>query len=184
MQLTRLTTQFVENEDRLLISADSDVGIVNLWLTQRLLKRLLPHLIDWVGQPDDLEAEHEASPAEDGAGQQAGAKAGRSDNERKQASSQLVAQHRKPVPGVSPQAAVKSCLVHTLKFQPRDGVLRLVFELPDNEEAVLLLQEEHARIWLGVLYRHWQRAQWPDLWPEWMKQAQRMRQASPVSLMH
>lgn len=182
MQLTRLTTQFVENEDRYLISADSDAGIVNLWLTQRLLKRLLPHLIKWVGQPHasdhhrpqikKTDIEHDEDQLK------------HSGHVHEQAASQLVAQHRKPVANVSSDAAVKTCLVHTLKFQARGDVLRLVFELPDGDEALLLLQEEHARIWLGVVYRHWQQAQWPDIWPDWMKKAQGIRQASPVSLMH
>lgn len=190
MQLTRLTTQYVENEDRFLISADSEVGVVKLWLTQRLLKRLLPHLIDWVGRSSEtVLTEQSQSSAHTENAQSPQDKAGDtepdagSNDSNQQAASQVVAQYRKPVQGVDAEKAVMSCLVHTLKFQPRDKILRIQFELPDDE-AVLLLQEEHARIWLGVLYRHWQQAQWPDIWPEWMKQAQRMRPTAPATLMH
>ncbi|MBR9830192.1 MAG: hypothetical protein GYB41_16405 [Oceanospirillales bacterium] len=179
MQLTRLTTQFVENEDRFLISAESDVGGVNLWLTQRLLRRLLPHLIEWVGRRESGTAV-EAMP---GPGQPASDAPPAAVSSTRQVNRQLVAQHRQPLARVPADTATLTCLVHALQFQPRDKVLRIVFALPDNE-AVLLLQEEHARIWLGVLYKHWQQAQWPDVWPDWMKQAQRMRLESPVSLMH
>lgn len=190
MQLTRLTTQYVENEDRFLISADSDVGVVKLWLTQRLLKRLLPHLIDWVGRSSEtVRTEQSQSSAHTENAQAPQDKAGDtepdagSNDSNQQAASQMVAQYRKPTPGVDPDKAVMSCLVHTLKFQPRDKIVRILFELPDDE-AILLLQEEHARIWLDVLYRHWQQAQWPDIWPDWMKQAQHMRLTAPASLMH
>lgn len=188
MQLTRLTTRYVENEDRFLISADTDEGVVNLWLTQRLLMRLLPHLIQWVGQSSAAISRASTGAARaDGAAQHRDGQADNAaDNKAEahpQAEAQVVAQYRKPVAGVTADNAVMSCLVHTLKFQPRDKMLKILFELPDDE-AVLLLQEEHARIWLGVLYRHWQQARWPDIWPDWMKQAQRMRHTAPASLMH
>ncbi len=184
MQLTRLTTQFVEDEDRFLISADSENGIMNLWLTQRLLKRLLPHLIEWVGQGEAQEnVPPEADKRKTSDIASAESTPDSSSHARQQAKSQLVAQYRNPVASVPAEKAVQNCLVRTLKFEPRNDVLRLVFVLPDDE-AVLLMQEEHARIWLGVLYRHWQQAQWPDIWPDWMKEAQRMRLTAPVSLMH
>ncbi len=187
MQLTRLTTRYVENEDRFLISADSDVGVVKLWLTQRLLKRLLPHLIEWVGKSSEsIVQEPSESPVDNQSLQDntgTDTKQSASADNDQQAVSQMVAQYRKPTPSVDADKAVMSCLVHTLKFQPRDKIVRILFELPDDE-AILLLQEEHARIWLDVLYRHWQQAQWPDIWPDWMKQAQHMRLTAPASLMH
>ncbi|MBV0932284.1 hypothetical protein [Marinobacterium weihaiense] len=181
MQLTRVTTRFVEQEDRFLVSADSRAGVVNLWLTQRLLKRLLPHLLTWVGQQEgeptsvsraESRPEGTVSPA-----------APAESTQTRQANRQLVAQHRKPVADVGPDQAVLTTLVHSLKFQPRGDVLQLIFELPDDV-AVLQLKEEQARIWLGVLHKHWQQAQWPDIWPDWIKQAHRIRPKSPVSLVH
>lgn len=186
MRLTRLTTRFVEEEDRFLISADSDVGVVNLWLTQRLLRRLLPHLIAWVGKDSPEYLADMATPAEtrmqDGALENIDSDA--DEKSRHHVKSQLIAQHRKPVPRVEADKAVQSCLVTSLQLQPRENVLQLVFKLPAQDEAILLLQEEHARLWLGALYKHWQQAQWPDIWPEWMRQAQQMRLASSGLLMH
>ncbi len=186
MQLTRLTTRFVEDEDRFLISADSEKGVINLWLTQRLLKRLVPYLIDWVGQEETL-AEGQADEAEPDSLKRSGGEATTESPRpaKEQAQSQLVAQYTNPqVASVSSDKAVQSCLVRTLKLEMRQEALRLVFVLPKDEEAVLILRETQARIWLGVLYKHWQQAQWPDIWPNWMKDAQQMRLAAPVSLMH
>jgi len=187
MQLTRLTTCFVEEEDRFLVSADSDAGVINLWLTQRLLKRLLPHLIAWVGSvnPERLAEAGAATVAQDKEGEAVAEEGtGSDENSRHHLTSQLIAQHRKPIPRVAADKAVQSCLVKSLQLHTQQQTLRLVFELPDKDEAVLLLQEEHARMWLGALYKHWQQAQWSDIWPEWMKQAQRMRVASSAPLMH
>lgn len=181
MQLTRVTTRFVEQEDRFLVSADSSAGVVNLWLTQRLLKRLLPHLIKWVGQHEAERASvHQAQAPAENASTTAAAEA---EYDTRQANRQLVAQHRKPLTEVASDQAVLSTLVPSLKLQSSGDLLQLIFELPDDV-AVLHLKEEQARIWLGVLHKHWSLAQWPDIWPDWIKQARQMRPKSPVSLVH
>ena len=47
--LHRLTTDYVEEEDRIRVSGASANGdTVVLWLTQRLLNRLVPHLTAWL----------------------------------------------------------------------------------------------------------------------------------------
>ena len=51
--LQRITTEYDEHEDRLRLSGElSDGSSVLLWLTQRLLYRILPHLTQWLGQHD------------------------------------------------------------------------------------------------------------------------------------
>lgn len=184
MQLKKLTTRYVVDEDRFLISADSDSGVVNLWLTQRLLMQLIPHVVDWVDKGEAKDVGNSSFPAavNDTSGSPDSGRSGASPAAR-QSASQLVAQHRRPVEDVRAEAAVKECLVKTLKLQPQTKALCLGFEL-SGDVATLLLEEEHARIWLGVLYRHWLNAKWPDIWPEWIKQAERMRQTSPGSLTH
>ena len=47
--LERCTTEYAEDEDRLRLSAELANGnTVVLWLTQRLLNRLVPHLVQWL----------------------------------------------------------------------------------------------------------------------------------------
>ena len=49
--LRRITTEYIEIEDRLRISGEiADAEAVVIWLTQRLLLRLLPLLLQWLDQ--------------------------------------------------------------------------------------------------------------------------------------
>lgn len=184
MQLKKLTTRYVVDEDRFLISGESEQGVINLWLTQRILKQLLPHVIQWMERKGSTRSSGaKAEPAQKVKSRNEEGSSTAPATSLGQTSSQLAAQHRQPVAEVRADMAVQESLVRTLQFQPRDNLLCLKFELAD-EDAVLLLEEEHARIWLGVVYRHWNQAEWPDIWPEWIKQAERLRHTSPVSLMH
>lgn len=50
-ELQRFTTEYVEIEDRIRLAGETAPGhTVVLWLTQRLLARLLPHLLQWLEQ--------------------------------------------------------------------------------------------------------------------------------------
>lgn len=183
MQLRKLTTRYIVEEDRFRVSAEADGSTINLWLTQRLILDLIPHLLRWLDAhtPEQPPRQAEASePAEDSAGHPEADSGG---GLTPQVTSQLVSQIRPAVASVDAGKARRSVLVKTIHFQPRDGVLRLVFPLPD-EEAELLLQPEHLRIWLGAFYTGWQQARWPDIWPDWMKQAHRIRQQYPARTMH
>ena len=182
MRLNKLTTRYIAREDRMLVSAESDRGILNLWLTQRLLKGLLPHLLGWLESCSDVEPLSAATDRQSKAHAPNGDPQG-TDSAAPHLASQLIAQTRQAPTQVDAGQASRSVLIQTIHFQPRDILLRLVFELPD-EDAILDLQSEHLRIWLGVLYAAWQQAAWPDVWPEWMKQANRMRSQYPVSRMH
>lgn len=49
--LQRITSEYVDSEDRLrLRGALGEGDTVVLWLTRRLLDRMVPHLIDWLSQ--------------------------------------------------------------------------------------------------------------------------------------
>ena len=49
--LQRVTTAYVADEDRLRLTGElSDGDAVVLWLTQRLLNRLVPHLTAWLAR--------------------------------------------------------------------------------------------------------------------------------------
>lgn len=181
MHLNKLTTRYSAQEDRMLLSAEGDRGILNLWLTHRLIKGLLPHLLGWLEsrtevEPLSTETDRQLQSLASGAGRQG------ADNAAPHLA-QLIAQTRHAPKQVDASQATRSVLIQTIHFQPRDTQLRLVFELPD-EEAVLVLQPEHLRIWLSAMYTAWQQADWSDVWPEWMKQAGRMRSQYPVSRMH
>ena len=51
MQLQRITTEYLDTEDRIRLCAESAPNqTVVLWLTQRLLHRLVPHTLGWIEQ--------------------------------------------------------------------------------------------------------------------------------------
>jgi len=183
MQLQKLTTRYIEDEDRFLVSAESDCGVVNMWFTQRILKLLVPHVLGWIDRCCDQTCAAESEPASKHGDVNQFEPGDDLSRTKRQKTSQLLAQSRKTVPQVEACRAQQSCLIKSVQLQPRESVLRLVFSLPDAD-ASLLLQEEHARIWIGVLYQAWKKAEWEDIWPVWVKQSHGMRQQYPVSQIH
>ena len=55
-RLKKVTAEFIETEDRIRLSAlTADDKTLALWLTQRLLSRLITHLANWLEKkPADL----------------------------------------------------------------------------------------------------------------------------------
>ena len=54
--LQRFTTQYKGVEDRiLLVGEDGDGDTVSLWLTQRLLLKTIPVLLDWLQKHDPVD---------------------------------------------------------------------------------------------------------------------------------
>lgn len=165
--LSRLTTEYVEAEDRIRIAGelpaqtgeDSPRTVV-LWLTQRLLNRLLPHLLNW------LERHHGMPQGWD---------------EAVQGFAQQAA-----VAALEPQAPVRSApesrawLVHSvqLTFSPENVQLGFQSAPGDAEHrSDLALQAQPLRQWLHIVYDQYVRANWPlTLWPQWLAEA---RQPAP-----
>ena len=50
MILTSFTTEYIEQEDRLRLVGSFEQGKVVVWLTLRLLQRLLPLFVRWLEQ--------------------------------------------------------------------------------------------------------------------------------------
>lgn len=155
--LQRLTTEYVEIEDRIRVSGElAGGGTVVLWLTQRLLDRLVPHLTAWLvrqgaaasGIPS-VEAVHQD--VVQGFAQQA-------------ARAQLPP--AAPVRAASPQAAWRVDAVDIT--QGEDAVL-LVFKGEGGAQAVLHLAAQPLRQWLGIVFEQFLCGAWPTTaWPDWM----------------
>ena len=48
-KLQRITTEYIDREDRIRLTGELAAGtVVVLWLTQRLVNRLVPHLTAWL----------------------------------------------------------------------------------------------------------------------------------------
>lgn len=164
LELQRMTTEYIEAEDRLrmtgeLVSGETPV----LWLSQRLLLRLLPHLLLWLERqrgtafPADIEQSFELRAASQSLG------------------------HEAPV-----QAADHSrqWLVIAVDMNAAGPILHLTFRGVNSAESVALkLQPFALRQWLSIVHVLWNQAQWPaSLWPEWMAQTEARREADKRAL--
>lgn len=160
-ELQRITTLFVDSEDRIRLAGEDAAGqALVLWLTQRLLNRVLPHLCAWL--------EHRASPP-------SSSHADAARVEVLQSFAQLAAlaalEPQTPVPSHAPSGA---WLVHSVDIATTDHTVSLSFKdaaaaTKPADCATLTLPEQALRQWLNILYDQYAAAEWPlTQWPEWV----------------
>ncbi|GAB3444065.1 hypothetical protein NX773_01090 [Massilia solisilvae] len=145
--LQRVTTQYSHVEDRIGLSGEAADGKVqHVWLTQRLLGRLVPALCKPLAAQGDARA------------------ALLNSFEQQAAQAQLVAQEPVAAPaGNAAWVATRVDLSTTTQ-----GV-RLDLFGPNGETATFALPELALRQWLSILRRLYRVAEWSDsLWPAWL----------------
>jgi hypothetical protein len=144
--LQRLTTQFVDAEDRIRLSGeDADGAVRVLWLTRRLLDRLVPVLCGKLEPDASAHAELLSSFRQEAA------------------QSQLAPQE--PVPAAS---ADTQALVTRIDMARVERGLRLAFFDHDTEAAAIVMPELSLRQWLAILRDQFRIAGWPEnTWPAW-----------------
>jgi hypothetical protein len=148
--LQRITTEYVDVEDRMRLSAEVKGGPpVVLWLSQRLLLRLLPGTIHWLDR-------------------QAGGDATLSHV------MQGFAQHAAQAE-LTPQAPVRATatgssawLVQTVDVVVSAQLMSLTFRGGSGQAATLNLEAKPMRQWLSIVRGLCQKAGWPmQAWPDW-----------------
>lgn len=147
--LQRIITEYIETEDRVRLSgAGADSETVSLWITQRLLARLLKVILNWTAEGEN--------------GQQALKNAFAQQAARADLKLQL-----------SVPAQPSAVLVNTIDISHTVDALTLVFRSAEGVAGQLTLQRADVRQWLNILHDTWCRAEWPqDLWPDWMARPQ------------
>lgn len=152
--LQRITTEFVESEDRIRLTGEvSEKGACMtkvLWLTQRLLNRLAPCLCEWLAGSDTK------SPTA----------------ELKQEFAQQKAQAElKPQAPVRFVTQTQGHLVYSVDVQTAPGVMVLIFKgHTEQPQAALQFTPLQLRQWLHILHNQYRRAEWPTTaWPSWME---------------
>lgn len=157
-EVLRMTTEYVEAEDRLRVSCEMRTGeTAVLWLTQRLFLRVLPHLVEWLDAHTPGIADAQASRARADAVQGFAQQAARAGQPQQQP--------------VGPMSAHQIWLVHTVDLTARDAEMVLTLRplARDSAAAAFTLQPQALRQWLGVLCEQFARAGWPmTAWPEWL----------------
>ncbi|MGB4246725.1 MAG: hypothetical protein WBJ75_03305 [Pseudohongiellaceae bacterium] len=148
-ELHRITTEYIDTEDRIrLIGEVNESDSVILWLTQRLLTRLLPHLFLWLEQQNGntMPAEIVQSFAQ------------------RAARSELAEQ-----PPVQRSEDSTEWLVHAVDITPDNASLRMRFRSIGEDEATLTLPVVQLRQWLGIVHLLWHNGEWQaGIWPEWI----------------
>lgn len=190
--LQRLTTHYIEHEDRLRLTGQQANGdTVVLWLTQRLCNRLLPYLSAWLEQQTDAAPLRHPQV-------QATQQTIRQSIAQQAARAQLT-----PSAPVPPPPTQAGWLVASVHLSYRGEVLVLTFQAQDPQQAqqtqqaapaaadtpalipvaTLPITAQPLRQWLGIAFGHYQHAQWPTTaWPHWMQPTQPALHPAPALL--
>lgn len=162
MQLQRLTTHYVLHEDRIRICGQTEQGdVVVLWLTQRLLNRLVPYLCEWLQAQSAAAVPQSLQPVQHSFAQQA---------------AQTALQQSQQAPVQLPQESgshVPAVLVHAVDIGKAQAQLTLAFKDGQGTvQAHLVFTEQALRQWLSIVQVHYIQAQWPQQgWPQWLQDA-------------
>lgn len=171
LELQRITTAFDASEDRIRVCGEWAAGqTLVLWLTQRLLVRLVPHLLGWLEQ----------QVVADGPGADVRA-------ELMQGFAQQAAMtNLAPQIPVEAGTAQRVWLVQSVDVAATAQAVRLTFKAEDCAQAAgMTLEAQALRQWLGILHEQCRQAGWASaapqfsafVWPPWV---QSRPQAEPL----
>lgn len=155
VELQRITTEMHELEDRMRLVGELKAGDpVVLWLTQRLLKRLVPHLLAWL---------RPAAPVRKAAAVADYYTSALQSFAQQAAISQLPGQ-----PAVQADQQNSAWLVETIDVARTPEIIALTFK-SGGQQATLLMAPQPLRQWLAILHDQSQKGEWVlDIWPEWI----------------
>ena len=162
--LNKITTQYNELEDRIELAGDSENNPpLTLWLSQRILLRLLPPIIDWaekvtVGERNLTETD--SSLVQDFAQQHA--------NENLKPQLPVGSSNNDDQKAVPPPSL--ESLVHEINITKSSSFIQLTLKSKRIDNALLQLNNIQIRQWLAIIYLQWIKADWKDFgWPLWIK---------------
>lgn len=146
-KIERLTTEYVQEEDRIRLNLEDPMQkLTTLWLTQRLLNRMIPALVKV------LEEETSGSPQ------------ARDLQAFTQQKAQREIEQEAPI-----AAAEHAWLVRRVDLTPRPKSITLVFSDNQSESARLEIPRTALRQWLSILRELYRRAEWScEKWPDWL----------------
>jgi len=162
-KLQRITTEYIDVEDRIRLSGRvENASPIVIWVTYRLLQRLVPPLLRWLErQGADLPRAEVL---------------------------QSFAQHAARA-AVVPQAPVRATvdsaawLARSVDLTQFDQAVRLTFRGAEGQEATMLLAAKLLRQWLGIIHDGYVKAAWPlDVWPEWLRESSPPTNPQPLVL--
>ena len=161
-RLGRITTQYIDNEDRLrVLGESSEDKICEIWLTHRLMDRLLENLLS------DVKSEGAADKALQVFEQEA-------------ASSSIPKQ-----PPVEKDAHLVSWLAISIDINRDNEDISLIFKSEKSNSASISFQTIELRQWLSIIYKTYKLAGWSlEIWPEWVKESNEVSEADDKRSVH
>lgn len=166
MEFEKLTTRYDEYQDRICVDGQTGHGeVVTLWLTHRLLQRLMPLLLGIItplpGSALDVEA-------------MAAWELNRSRAKQKPQKAVERPALQAPPGGGEPvtSPAPPIWLVESVNLNGSPTQTCMVFRTGTGEVASVSFSAEQLRQWVAIVYGQWQIAGWsPAMWPDWLKEA-------------
>ena len=148
--LKRISTVYVEAEDRIRLTGEVDNGPpIVIWLTHPLFRRLVPPLVQW------LEREAPSLRSSDVL------------QDFAQTAARTALKPQQPVRAKIDGPVWLAAVVDISMSKKR---VNLTFKGRDGQAAALGLASTPLRQWLSIVHRAWSKSQWPqDLWPDWIK---------------
>ena len=148
----RITTEYIELEDRLRLAGEvENAAPVVMWLTQRLLQRLLPALLQWL--------EHQGG-----------------DMPRAEVLQSFAQQAARSE--LTPQAPVRvaagcaAWLAQSVDITRSEQIISLTFRGAGDQDATLILAAKPLRQWLSIVHDAYLKAAWPlNVWPDWIRES-------------
>jgi hypothetical protein len=164
--LNKITTTYSETEDRLrLVGEDAAGEAVVLWLTRRLVNRLVRQLVEWLE-------------AEDG-----GALAALGPELRQSWAQEKAVRQLEPSAPVRARGDAPKLLVASVDLSRDQRRYVLRFRTADDTAPSLSLSSTELRQWLGIVHQLYLAADWPrDPWPAWMEETAPTEQRQPALL--
>lgn len=171
-ELQRITTEYIDIEDRIrLAGALVSQAVVVLWLTQRLLNRLVPHLLGWLEQQTGQGAMGEVFQG---------------------FALQAAMATLEPLPAVQSPPQSQAMLVHAVDLVATEETMQLTFRCvgaaaasESSDAMVLILRAQPLRQWLGILHNQYRAAQWPlTAWPDWVTEVPKAGGPLPQAFLH
>lgn len=160
----RFTTEYIVAEDRIRLAVErQDDAVQHLWLTRRLMLRMVPELVKYLT---------EVAPTAPEMAKQGPNTSGLSDNAQRLQQMEALGQiaQQPPVRASEEAEAADNLLIASLRVQMGRNGIRVSFLVADGT-VVLQMPFVHdaLRQWLGILHMSFRKAQWADdVWPAWI----------------
>lgn len=169
---TRFTTKYEAAEDRIKLMLElSEDEVQVLWLTRRLMSRMLPHLIKHLGQTGGGAASVDSAP-QDGKARAAPAAKHTDAVQRFNQEAAVSAIERQPGVGAGGQKPAKNLSYLVTSVDLRTGPRSVVLDFKSGEEILhsLPFGEDALRQWLSILCSQYKAAGWQEgFWPAWLR---------------